>query len=433
MVFIVFVTSLVIIATSCFILGVYIYKKDPVSGINRLFFINSLLLNGVIILTLLTQFFHDPFIVAGIQRGYNIVLIIFLLESLWFNLVFAGKRLPAAVSVVLVLMTLVVFAIFIFYGDNLLNIVRIGSFNAYRLINVYFWFMLYTPLLALIVCLMVYYLYSFSRNAIRKKERRQAKIMMYSILIACTAGYLVLMVIPGFGLLPIPLLTPYFFALYLYGVFYAITRFNFMSFRLNDIALEVFSHIQDMVIILTPEYAVMDANRASEKLFGGTGPCDNKRILEQIKMDDDLYRKFDSLVSGVIDSFNSPVVYKGRDENIQTDSYISRVYDRFGDFAAILIVSKENPGIGQFRRHFNLTEREMEVVIHTISGKSNSEIAEKLKITKRTVETHHNNIYNKLVISNKIELFRVAGNFGLHAGGPAHLNQNRYLSEGPEI
>ncbi len=57
----------------------------------------------------------------------------------------------------------------------------------------------------------------------------------------------------------------------------------------------------------------------------------------------------------------------------------------------------------------------MEVVCLTLSGLTNIEISERLGITKRTVETHQNNIYNKLGVNNKIELLRVASDFNLQS------------------
>ncbi len=420
MVLIIYVISLAVIATSCFILGFFVYKRDAASVINRLFFINSLLLNGVIVLTLMIQFFEDASIVVMLQSIYNIVLIIFLLESLYFNLVFVKGRLPFKLLVLLLTFTSAVMVIFIFFGHNLFEITRKDNFNVYKLLNNYFWFLLYTPLLTLVVALMLYHLHAFSKSAVKKKERKQARIMMISILISCFSGYLVLMIFPVFDVASIPLLTPYFFAIYLYGVFYAITRFNFMSFRLEDIAREVFSHIQDMVVILSPELTVMDANRPGEKYFEGPGFISGSNIFEYIKDDEDLKLMFESLIRGGMDSFNCWITYKAGEENVVTDSYVSRVSDRFGDATAILIVSRANPGIEQFRKYFKLTEREMNIVMHTISGISNLDIAEKLKITKRTVETHQNNIYNKMKISNKLELFRTAGDFGIQG-----RNQNR--------
>ena len=48
-----------------------------------------------------------------------------------------------------------------------------------------------------------------------------------------------------------------------------------------------------------------------------------------------------------------------------------------------------------------------------MEGKSGHEIAGELGITERTVETHLGNIYNKTGAKNRIELFSLAGRYGL--------------------
>lgn len=50
---------------------------------------------------------------------------------------------------------------------------------------------------------------------------------------------------------------------------------------------------------------------------------------------------------------------------------------------------------------FNLTEREKEVLNFIAHGMSNREIAEKLYVSKNTIETHIRNCYKKLFVSNR--------------------------------
>jgi DNA-binding CsgD family transcriptional regulator len=55
---------------------------------------------------------------------------------------------------------------------------------------------------------------------------------------------------------------------------------------------------------------------------------------------------------------------------------------------------------------FHLTRREVDIVYCIMADMSYGEIAEKLYISKLTVHTHIKNIYRKLGIKNKIELFK---------------------------
>lgn len=55
-----------------------------------------------------------------------------------------------------------------------------------------------------------------------------------------------------------------------------------------------------------------------------------------------------------------------------------------------------------------LTPREQEICSLLAYGHTNSEIAEKLYISERTVETHRSNIFSKLNLKNRAELVRFA-------------------------
>ena len=56
----------------------------------------------------------------------------------------------------------------------------------------------------------------------------------------------------------------------------------------------------------------------------------------------------------------------------------------------------------------NLTKREVEVIKMIAEGLKTKDIAEKLFISTRTVETHKTNIYHKLEIHNSAQLIRYA-------------------------
>jgi DNA-binding CsgD family transcriptional regulator len=50
-----------------------------------------------------------------------------------------------------------------------------------------------------------------------------------------------------------------------------------------------------------------------------------------------------------------------------------------------------------------LTHREKEVLFLIASGISNSELADKLHISRNTVKTHLYNIYNKIRVPNRLQ------------------------------
>jgi len=66
-----------------------------------------------------------------------------------------------------------------------------------------------------------------------------------------------------------------------------------------------------------------------------------------------------------------------------------------------------------FDPHAGLTKREQEIFLLSAQGYSSTEIALRLYISSRTVETHRNNIMRKLGIHNQLQLVRYAIQKGL--------------------
>ena len=60
-----------------------------------------------------------------------------------------------------------------------------------------------------------------------------------------------------------------------------------------------------------------------------------------------------------------------------------------------------------------LTKREVEVLTLVIEGKASREVAELLYISKRTVDFHLANIYDKLQVTNRVQALRRAVTLGL--------------------
>ncbi len=60
-----------------------------------------------------------------------------------------------------------------------------------------------------------------------------------------------------------------------------------------------------------------------------------------------------------------------------------------------------------------LTRREVEVLMQIIEGRSSKEVAQSLFVSKRTVDFHLANIYQKLNVNNRVQAFRKASALGL--------------------
>ncbi|MEA5509886.1 helix-turn-helix transcriptional regulator [Crocosphaera sp. UHCC 0190] len=67
---------------------------------------------------------------------------------------------------------------------------------------------------------------------------------------------------------------------------------------------------------------------------------------------------------------------------------------------------------GKFETPASLSGREMEILDLLSTGLTNLEIAEKLDISKRTVDNHISNILTKTKTENRVELVRWALQWG---------------------
>ena len=59
----------------------------------------------------------------------------------------------------------------------------------------------------------------------------------------------------------------------------------------------------------------------------------------------------------------------------------------------------------EFVKNFSLTSREQEIILALLERKSNKELAQALFVSEKTIETHLGNIYKKIGVKNRLELF----------------------------
>lgn len=67
---------------------------------------------------------------------------------------------------------------------------------------------------------------------------------------------------------------------------------------------------------------------------------------------------------------------------------------------------------GESHKPVTLSERELQIIELVATGLTNQEIAEKLEISKRTVDNHISNILTKTATDNRVALVRWALQWG---------------------
>lgn len=84
-----------------------------------------------------------------------------------------------------------------------------------------------------------------------------------------------------------------------------------------------------------------------------------------------------------------------------------------GEVSASIISNFSPQKPPQPKNDFNLTKRELQILNLVLQGMSNQEIADQLKISKRTAEVHRFNLMKKMDVKNPMELANKARQYQL--------------------
>ncbi|HPK47875.1 MAG TPA: helix-turn-helix transcriptional regulator [Sphaerochaeta sp.] len=121
------------------------------------------------------------------------------------------------------------------------------------------------------------------------------------------------------------------------------------------------------------------------------------------------------LLKGIISTFLPLLVLFPLDLLFFRESYFKLVYLSFAILAAYLyyfisrryILTYEQADVAndQILKQYGISDREAEIIGLLIEGLSNQQIAKQLYISPNTVKTHIKNIYAKVGVNNRLQLF----------------------------
>jgi DNA-binding CsgD family transcriptional regulator len=79
-------------------------------------------------------------------------------------------------------------------------------------------------------------------------------------------------------------------------------------------------------------------------------------------------------------------------------------HESVSDLVRALLEFRPRPEAGAGSRKFHLTQRELEVIALIVGGYTNKDMAKRFAISEHTVKHHLTNIFDKLGVSNRLEL-----------------------------
>lgn len=244
------------------------------------------------------------------------------------------------------------------------------------------------------------------------REKNQADIIFNSQLI-----YFIIASLNDYFIAPrlgIPAISPILLLIYIFGNWYAITRYRFLSITHKTVSRDILENMDISVILLDPELHVVLMNKKAEtslqKAFDQTNGKDISSLLGDNEL---LLEGLNKVLEDKVDKFSCLVqIFRGN-EQTGLEITFSPVKDSSGEKLGILLIGQEIRGLKHFLKRFHITGREWETIQHILSGTPNKKIAEFLGIAERTVKSHITHIYNKLGVSNKVELLRVLRDLNL--------------------
>jgi DNA-binding CsgD family transcriptional regulator len=311
---------------------------------------------------------------------------------------------PAAVVIYTTLFDYSLFSDFIPYRGQWNFIPAYGTFG-------FGFYLLYSFSYILVSIILIE---KFRRTTTANKEKRQALILLSALLFIVLVGPTLSLLLPIFGVYDLSVYTTNTIFVYIAAVYYAVFKLKFLNLTPLIMIDEIIANISDMIVILNTDLTVYSINEPWAKRMGRSQDSARGLYLNSFVSEDyDIDSIFNELHQSREKSINCRIHFKNDNEDVVTDSYISKIYDRFNDHTGYLIIARENRGKKQFQNDYNITNREFQIIDLVLSGLSNKIIAEKLGISERTVETHRLNVYAKIGISDRIELFKIAGEYNL--------------------
>jgi hypothetical protein len=253
-----------------------------------------------------------------------------------------------------------------------------------------------------------------SRKADSHKERRQARVLFLSLSSFVVLGIPLDLLFARYHALNIPAIGLLVIAIiYIPSLWYGITRYRLIHFMPSLMADEIIAHIQETVLLLGPDLRVLSANTRAGGLLGIAYERLQGIAIHDLLADPEfLMDELHEPGRGEGGGRSTRITFRGAKERVVAESYLSGVTDRFGDPVGVLVSARENCRRGILRSISASRPARSRWRTRSSTGRPYASSPGAPAISERTVDTHITNNYNRLGVSNRIELARLAANTG---------------------
>ena len=272
-----------------------------------------------------------------------------------------------------------------------------------------FWYIFYQALLYIYVSIAILFIFIWWRTTRVDREKKQAKICLIAAVIAVSiAGPLDYLA----EFTEQPLLTMIYNLIWICALLYVIIRYRFMVLTPNMVSKDIIDSIDEAVVLFDLNMKILTLNKEGKKILGYY-PKRVDEISESIVDSQKIITTFKQFIHDDQKEFSQRIIFNTGEQEITFLLRISKIKDNDNFILGFLSIASEIKGLTFLQKQYNLTSREIQIILNILSGITNLEIAENLDVTERTVKTHITNIYNKLTVNNKIELYLLLQNLNI--------------------
>lgn len=250
----------------------------------------------------------------------------------------------------------------------------------------------------------------------RRRERRQYVLIAAGIGISVFFFNIEPFVLPLISPYRTILVSPLFSIVHISAAAFAIRRYRFLSASTIAIERSTLDYLSDAIILLDANLRLIYANTAARCHFP-TAPTIEGIILQASEIRTALKRAEERNSSSFSCVLNTQTTQSPR-----LDCRFSLMRDTAGELVSILVVGIPVTDASSLDRNFGLTQAESRVVSMLVEGKQQEAMARELGVSIRTVKAHCTHVYQKLGVTNKIELYKLLSAYRLISNHTADMS-----------
>ncbi len=245
------------------------------------------------------------------------------------------------------------------------------------------------------------------------KRKIQAQIILICFLTMSIITFLDVIVLPSFGFRLWPPNPPVFAMIWIFGIWIAVTQYRFMHISPAVAADDLFANISQMALLLDNHLRICRLNQWTEKRLKYQSAAVIGKTMGDLVREKNFERTLEKIQRGEEKELACFLHFRENGQAVALfEANFSGLRDKFQDFTGILVTGKEVANRQSFLVKYKISRREAQIIQLLIDGETRAAIARRLAISERTVKFHLAGVYEKLRITNKIQLFSLLYDYG---------------------